>query len=271
MTLDQAELLAAYDDQLRAHVPARLPAGVSVERDGPVLRFVGIDDHGYVLYRDLGGLRGAALDALIERQRVFFAGRGEAFEWKYHDHDRPAELPWRLSAAGFVPGERETVLVGPAAGVARETGGTGVLPEGATLREVTERVDLDRIAGLHDAVWGGDHAWIANALAAERAGDPEALAIVVVEAAGEVVCAAWVRFHVGTEFATLWGGSTLPAWRRRGLYRATVAYRARLTAERGVRYLQVDASDDSRPILEGLGFVAVTTTTPYIWSPTPAG
>jgi hypothetical protein len=34
-----------------------------------------------------------------------------------------------------------------------------------------------------------------------------------------------------------------------------------------VKYLQVDASEDSRPILEGLGFVAVTTTTPYVWTP----
>ena len=33
------------------------------------------------------------------------------------------------------------------------------------------------------------------------------------------------------------------------------------------RYLETDASEDSRPILERLGFVAVTTTTPYIWSP----
>ena len=27
------------------------------------------------------------------------------------------------------------------------------------------------------------------------------------------------------------------------------------------------ASDNSRPILERLGFTAVTTTTPYVWSP----
>jgi hypothetical protein len=40
-----------------------------------------------------------------------------------------------------------------------------------------------------------------------------------------------------------------------------------LAAQRGLQYLQVDASDDSRPILERLGFVAVTTTTPFIWSP----
>lgn len=54
--------------------------------------------------------------------------------------------------------------------------------------------------------------------------------------------------------------------------RALVARRADLAAARGVRHLQVDASDDSRPILQRLGFVAVTTTTPYVWTPpAPAG
>jgi len=46
-----------------------------------------------------------------------------------------------------------------------------------------------------------------------------------------------------------------------------VARRAQLAVARGVRYLQVDASDDSKPILLRLGFRAVTTTTPYVWSP----
>jgi hypothetical protein len=41
----------------------------------------------------------------------------------------------------------------------------------------------------------------------------------------------------------------------------------KVTWARGVRYLQVDASDDSAPILRRLGFRAVTTTTPYIWTP----
>ena len=87
-----------------------------------------------------------------------------------------------------------------------------------------------------------------------------------------IVCAGWVRFLHGTRFASLWGGSTLPAWRRRGIYRATVAYRASLATARGFRYVETDASDESRPILERIGFVAVTTTTPYVWSPpvTPA-
>jgi GNAT superfamily N-acetyltransferase len=97
--------------------------------------------------------------------------------------------------------------------------------------------------------------------------DPDALTVTVAEAGETVVCAAWIRFESGTEFGTLWGGATLPEWRRRGIYRATVTYRANLAAARGFRYLETDASDDSRPILERLGFVPVTTTTPYIWSP----
>jgi hypothetical protein len=48
------------------------------------------------------------------------------------------------------------------------------------------------------------------------------------------------------------GGATLPEWRRRGIYRATVVYRANLAAGGGFRYLETDASDDSRPILERL-------------------
>ena len=60
-------------------------------------------------------------------------------------------------------------------------------------------------------------------LESERAVDADSLTVVVAEAGANVVCAAWIRFERGTEFATLWGGATLPEWRRRGIYRATVA------------------------------------------------
>jgi GNAT superfamily N-acetyltransferase len=260
---DVAELLAAYDAQLRARIPERLPQGVHVERDGPLVRMVGFADRGFVGYRDLGGLEGAELDELIARQVRLFAGRGEAFEWKLHAHDRPADLAERLRAAGFVPEPRETVVIAPVTAVAGEPR----LPDGVTLREVGERRDLDRIEALERAVWQDDHAWLADSLERERAADPDAITIVVAERGDTVVCAAWVRFERGSEFATLWGGATLPAWRGRGIYRAMVAYRAHLAARRGFRYLEVDASDDSRPILERLGFVAVTTTTPFVWSP----
>lgn len=260
---DVGALLAAYDLQLRGVLPVSLPAGVAVERDGPLLRFAGSKGGGFIDYRDLGGLDGADLDELIARQVHVFAERGEEFEWKLHAHDLPTDLAQRLLAAGFVPGELETVVIAPVAGVAGDT----QPPDGVTLREVVARADLDRIAALEAGIWKEDRGWLADSLEVEHRADPDALTIVVAEAGGAVVCAGWVRFVRGAEFATLWGGGTLPAWRGRGIYRALVAYRANLAAARGFRYLQVDASDESRPILERLGFVAVTTTTPYVWSP----
>lgn len=258
-----SDLLARYNAQLRDRVPDRLPVAVVVERDGPVTRFMGMKGHGYVVYQDLGGLEGGDLDELVERQVRAFAARGERFEWKLHGHDLPTDLPDRLRAAGFVPEEPETVVIAPVARVAGPT----TPPAGVGLREVTARADFDRIVALQEAVWGDDHGFLAEMLEEERAADPGSISIVVAEAAGEVVCAAWVRFEAGTDFATLWGGATLPAWRGRGIYRATVTYRANLAAERGFGLLEVDASADSRPILERLGFAAVTTTTPYVWSP----
>jgi hypothetical protein len=198
---------------------------------------------------------------------VSYRDRGEPFEWKLHGHDRPADLAARLVSMGFAPKDQETVLIAPVSVIAGEV----PMPDGVTLREVSERADLDRIGAMEEAIWRDDRAgWLPDSLQAERAVDSEAMTIVVAEAAGNVVCAGWVRFVPGTDFATLWGGGTLPEWRRRGIYRAIVAYRASLAMQRGFRYLQVDTSANSRPILERLGFVAVTTTTPYVWTPPPA-
>jgi GNAT superfamily N-acetyltransferase len=259
-------LRAAYDAQLRARVPVPAPAGTTYEPDGPVVRSYGPGTpRGFIDHRDLGGLRGNELDAFIARQRDFFAARGEPVEWKTRGHDEPADLPDRLRAAEFVPEERETVLIGVAADVDEDP----VLPPDATLRQISSTADLDRIAALETRVWSQDMTGVVGWLSAILATEPDGLDIFAVEVAGEVVCAAWIRYVAGTDFAMLWGGSTLPDQRGRGLYRATVEHRARHAVERGFRYLEVDASDDSRPILQRLGFTAVTTTTPYVWTPPP--
>jgi len=122
---------------------------------------------------------------------------------------------------------------------------------------------------MESEVWGEDWGWLADDLIARIASAPDDIAVFAAydRAADRMVSAAWLVFYPGTEFAGLWGGSTLAAWRGRGIYRALVAVRARRAVARGVRYLQVDASDDSAPILRRLGFGAVTTTTPYVWTP----
>ena len=256
-------LLDLYDTQLRAHVPAHLPAGASVEREGPLVRTVGYGRYGWVEYRDLGDISEAELDRLIQAQIARFTERNEPFEWKFHSHDRPSFLEERLTAAGFVAEELETVMIAETAALAGGGGTAG----GVALREVRERKDFARISEMEAAVWGSDESWYADTFEQELAADPAGLAVFVAEADGVVVAAGWVRFPSGTDFATLWGGATLPEWRGRGIYRALVFRRAQLAAERRRRYLEVDASADSRPILERLGFLPITQTRPYVWSP----
>lgn len=271
---ESAALLAAYDENVRARIPPRTPEGVTYEWDGPLLRTVG-DHRGFVETPADLRVRGAALDALIARQRDYFAARGEAVEWKTRGHDKPQDLTDRLLAAGFVPEDRETVLIGLAAELAAEP----VLPKGVTLRQVSELADLARVATMHSEVWNEDQSRLAGELAGRIAAEPENYVVFAAEAEAEagaegnatdgplVVCAAWIAIEEGTDFAGLWGGSTLEAWRGKGIYRATVARRAQLAVARDAKYLQVDASENSRPILQRLGLHAVTTTTPYVWTP----
>jgi ribosomal protein S18 acetylase RimI-like enzyme len=252
------ELLRAYDTEVRAVAPAIGP-GYVVERDGPIFRTVG-PNRNMIEYADLDGLAGTVLDAFIARQVAFFRDRGESFEWKTHGHDAPDDLPKRLVAAGFVALDRETVVVGRADPLAVPP----EPPSGVGLRTVTEVVDLQRVADLNRDVRGDrDHERTVRKLTDDiRAGQ----VIVVAEAGAEMVSYGRIQFGPG-RFASLWGGATRAEWRRKGIYRALVAYRARLAVARGHEIIQVDCTEDSRPILERLGMHAVTTSTPYTWSP----
>ncbi len=259
--MDIDALLATYDEQVRGS-SSTPPPGAACEQDGPLLRIVG-EARGVVIAPRDTGARGAELDRLIARQRDYFAGQGQAVEWKTWGHDEPADLTGRLRDAGFVPEPQETVLIGLAEKLAVEP----AVPDGITLRQVTEDHDMRAIADMETAVWGQDLSWLGEHLIRRTALAPDEIVVMVADAGGEVVSAAWVTFRKGTDFAGLLGGSTLREWRGRGIYRALVADRARHAVARGVRYLHVDASDESAPILRRLGFQAVTTTTPYVWTP----
>lgn len=261
--LDPAALLAAYDAQQRPAETSNLAPGVVTETDGPITRIVG-QHRGFVSApRDLG-LDGPSVDALITRQRDYFAARGEAVEWKTRGHDLPADLTDRLRAKGFHPEDAETVVVGESAELADEH---PALPSGVRIRPVAGDDDLRRIAALQSAVWSRDMSWLAADFADRLRGNPDSFTVLLAESGDDVVANAAVMFKQGTDFAYLGGGSTLADWRGRGIYGALVAVRAAIAARRGVRYLQVDASANSRPILQRLGFVAITTTTPYVWTP----
>ena len=88
--MEAAELLEAYDAQLRRE--AEVLTATEVTHDGPLVR--GRFQHGgFVSYRDLDGLTGTALDALIRRTIAYFRDETdvEDFEWKTRGHDAPEE------------------------------------------------------------------------------------------------------------------------------------------------------------------------------------
>ncbi|MEU0371629.1 GNAT family N-acetyltransferase [Streptomyces sp. NPDC006283] len=251
---DQEAALALFDRRLRREASPG-------QRVGEVVRQTGADG-GWsgVVWSALGP---DTADAVIAEQVRYFSALGRPFEWKLYSYDIPHDLGRRLLAAGFTPEPDETVMVGEVAALS-----TGVeLPNGVRLERVTDAAGVDLVAQVHEQAFGTSSAWLREQLTAQLAGSPDTLDITLAMAGDLPVSSARMELYPGTEFAGLWGGGTLAAWRGRGIYRALVAHRARIAADRGVRYLQVDASDDSRPILERLGFVPLCTTTPYVYEP----
>lgn len=236
-----------------------------VQRVGAVVRQVGAgaDDWNGVLW---SGLDEATADAAIAAQVDYFTSLGREFEWKCYGHDTPADLSARLLAAGFVAEPAETVMVADVKAV-QAVGAHAGLPEGIRLEQVTDAAGVDLAADVHEQAFGTSADRLRHRLASQLRGRPETFGMVVAMAGDVPVCAARMELHPGTDFASLWGGGTVPAWRGRGVYRALVAHRARIAAELGYRYLQVDASDQSRPILERLGFVPLSTTVPHVFHP----
>jgi GNAT superfamily N-acetyltransferase len=252
--MDHAAALAAFDAQLRNVVRPTLDGG-RFERVGPVIRCLSAVRDGWsgVEWSDLDE---STADDVIAEQVRYFTEHDRPFEWKYYAYDRPADLPERLRKAGLTPGEEEALMVADVADVPEIPA-----PEGIRLVVVSDEDGLRQVKDVHDTVFGGDHTPMIDSMRDRLPSG--AVAPVLALAGDEPVCAARADFHVGTDFASLWGGGTLPEWRGRGIYRALVSLRTRLAADRGYRYLRTDALPTSRPILEKLGFVRLTTTVPY--------
>ncbi|MFF0447186.1 GNAT family N-acetyltransferase [Streptomyces sp. NPDC004609] len=251
--MDHDELLALFDRRLRREFADDSP-GTRIERVGDVVRQTGADWNG-ILW---SGLDETTADAAVAAQVAYFTALGQDFEWKLYSHDRPADLGARLLAAGFTTEPDETLMIAEIARLPREP----ELPDGVRLADVTDPEGVALMTRVHELAFGPVAGQMREQLLRQLGRDTRVMTVAM---AGEVpVCAARMDLHPGTGFASLWGGGTHPGWRGRGIYRALVAHRARIAAASGCRFLQVDASAESRPILERLGFRALATTTPYV-------
>jgi len=266
--MNRAEVVGAFNAQVRQSTEPD-GTGATFEADEYVVRRYARPGHGGsgVFW---SALDAEVADAVIAAQVSLFAARGEEFEWKLYGYDRPADLGARLVAAGFVPEQPESLMVGEVAQVRQLLAGAQ-LPPGVRFERITEPSAAELLTRVHETVFGGDHSELRESVRAQLATAPGLIALVAVMAGDQPVCSGRIEFVPGTQFAGLWGGGTVPEWRGRGIYRALVRYRAEIAASRGCAYLTVDATEQSRPILERSGFERVAVTTPYLWTPGQAG
>jgi GNAT superfamily N-acetyltransferase len=228
------DILERFDEQMRRHV---------VDEDG--------------LYVGNGWSAVLAVPQDIDRALSRLRELPGHAEWKLYGHD-PPHIQDALQAAGLEPDEEEAVLVAEAASIPP--------PEiEVTVARTPELVGA--FAELADRIFGNPMPGIRDGLLRGLEEDEPTQLATIVLAGGVAVSGGRVDLPEQGEFAGLFGGVTLPEYRRRGLYRATVAERARLARDRGLRWLYVDALPTSRPILERLGFRQLTTTTPWTWPP----
>jgi len=251
--VNPSAVLAAFNEQIRRHPES---PEATVERENGVIRVVPVQAGGWaaVTWSDLDeDSAAAAIAAQVARFTT-------EWEWKHYSYDQPTDLPERLRAAGFVAEPAETLLVAEIADLDLD----GPTPAGVTLTDVVDQAGVDDLVAVHDLVVGGDQSAVGRTVLAALGRSPVNPVAVVARGDGRPISSGRLEQHFGTDFASLWGGGTLPAWRGRGVFRALVAHRARIAAAQGFRYLQVDASADSRPILNRLGFTELATTTPFV-------
>jgi GNAT superfamily N-acetyltransferase len=247
-------VLAAFDEQMRRR-PVESP-GMRVEAEDRVTRTLGIDGSWTCVV--WSRLTAADADEVIAAEMARASG---SFEWKRYSHDRPADLPERLQAAGLTAEPVEMAMVAEIAALELPVHP----PEGVRLQTVDDDAGVGTMLRVHDDVFGPGTTFpsVVDAVRTSLSIRPRPIEAVIAWAGDVAVSAGRVEFHEGTDFASLWGGGTLPEWRGRGVFRALAGHRAVLARERGYRYLQVDALPASRPILERMGFHPLAETTPW--------
>jgi ribosomal protein S18 acetylase RimI-like enzyme len=214
---------------------------------------------GFVTYSRLSA---SNADQAIAAHLDYYRSLGYAFEWKYYSYDTPDDLPERLLAAGFQQQEREALMLldlehAPAILTA---------PPAVDVRRLPTLEAIADADAVHEAVWE-DAGAVSLRVQQAWSVDPQSVSVYAAYVDGIPACYGRIEFSpVGNPFASIWGGATLPQYRKRGLYTGLVAARIQEAQQRGYRYIVIDADPQtSMPILQKLGFITIAYTTGFEW------
>lgn len=252
--MEREEIIRLYDEQNR--INGQYPDARREELPNVVRYISDREKSGFVLYSRLNE---SNADEAIRQQVDYFEGLGYDFEWKYFSHDTPVNLKDRLAAQDFDIGQDEAVMV------LEISKAPAILlqPPSLDIRRVHTLADIETIIDLQQKVYPDeDFSWMRDVLGDRLDRWPETVGVYIATIDGQPAGASWIYYHLPSTFAGLYGGSTLPQFRSRGIYTGMVAARLQEAAQRGLRFLTVDASNMSRPILEKLGFQQIAISNP---------
>ena len=213
---------------------------------------------GFISYSQLNDVNA---DDVIREQVNYFESIGQDFEWKLYDYDQPSDLKDRLETHGFIIEEAEAIMVLDLED-APEIFWQPVLH---TVQQITDPKNLVDVQSVEQQVWDEDYSYLLEFLGNALSNYPDQMSVFVAYINEQPASAAWIYFPNHSQFASLWGGSTVSTFRKQGLYTALLAVRAQEAKSRQIKFLTVDASPMSRPILEKIGFEMIAYSYPCKW------
>jgi hypothetical protein len=258
--MDRKTILALYDKEQRIDIEY---PDLHKEVTGDVVRFTGPAERhssNFVLYSRLTDEN--AKDVIGE-QVAFYGRYGLPFEWKVYDHDTPSDLRARLLMQGFKARERDAIMVLDIHAASPIL----LQPVKADVRRLGDPRQVKDLIALLETVWQTDFSGLGQLLQEDLWKRPSYSSIYLAYVDDQPACAAWIQFTENSQFASLWGGTTLPQFRERGLYTAVMATRVQEAIRRGYSFLTIDASRMSRPIAEKYGFQLLTYAHACMWQP----
>jgi hypothetical protein len=255
--MDRSQIIALFDQDQR--INAEYPT-MRREVTPNVVRHIDTSDpgEGTIIYSQINE---ANAENTIHEQMIFFDGIGQDLEWKVYDYDKPSDLKERLGSNGFIVEEAEALMVLDLED-APEILWQPVLHN---VQRIIRPEKVSDVLTVEQLVWDEDSSWLGHYLGEALRNYPKRMSVYVIYIDEQPASAAWIYFPEHSQFASLWGGSTLSGVRKQGLYTALLAVRAQEAMARQVRYLTVDASAMSRPLLEKFGFEMIAYSYPCKW------
>ena len=200
------------------------------------------------------------LHDVIHREVEYFTPLNQPFTWKVYDHDLLPSLKEKLASHGFQPDDDPADVM-----VFDVRKDSPILHQAVTadIRRITSADGLKDVVSVLDQVWGGHNTWVYDRLGSHLR-IRSYLSVYVAYVENTPASIAWTYFPRG-RFATLFAGSTLPEYRKQGLYTSLLTTRIQEIRAKGYQYAVVEAGSMSKPIVKKHGFQRLTTVHDFEW------